>query len=234
MVVLEDKIYLHFQKTGGLSVYRVIDNLRLKKLWFREHCGIMNLPEEFRHLRRFSFIRNPYEWYVSYYHFHLNGYLNKKEHWINPFLIPLAGDSPDFRKFIKNSCNLKSYFQDNPDRHELLFEIIEEVFRNRPRIWINKWFKDTANVREELSLDNLDMSLMEWYMNVIGLFEDNTTIYKMEHFDESLEKEFGPIERVPHLHTSLHKKYQYYYDTTLVDTVGESHAYVLDKYDYKF
>jgi len=234
MLILEDKIYLHFQKTGGLSIYKIINDLKLKKQWFREHCGIVNLPEEFRHLRRFSFIRNPYDWYVSYYHFHLNGYLERKDHWINPFLIPLAGDSPNFHKFVKNSCNLKSYFQDNLDRYELLFEMLEHILLNNPHIWVHDWFKDTSNIREELSLDKLDMSLMHWCMNMIGLCEDNTTIYKMEYFKESLEKEFGLIERVPHLHTSMHNKYQCYYNAELISAVTESHAHILDEYDYKF
>jgi len=235
MLVLEDKIFLHFQKCAGLSVYELVNKLKLKKLWFKEHCGIVNLPEEYEHMRRFAFIRNPYDWYVSYYHFQLYEHTGSVKYWINPFFSALTkGCSIGFSEFVRNSVNLKTYFENNMEQYQVCIGVFEYAISRGSASWVGSWFKDPDEFRKYIALDELNMSLMEWYMKIIGLNESNTTVYKLEEFNSSLIKEFGSIEFIPHVHTSMHKKYSCYYNNELINVVNRSHDNILDKYNYKF
>jgi len=236
MYILEDKIYLHFQKTGGFSVYEIIKKLGLKKVWFKEHNGIVTLPEQYKHLRRFTFIRNPYSWYVSFFFFHEAMRL-KRDHtgWINPFLRTLTSKNIfHFNQFIHNSCNLKKFYIENPAMYEELIKQFHIVIKFKNKGWVGTWFKDSNNIEKELAVDNLDMTLMDWYMNIMGLNEPNTTIYKLENFKEGIEIEFGPIEEIPHKHKSKHNDYRHYYNEESISKVNASHSHILDKFGYQF
>jgi len=236
MFILEDKIYLHFQKTGGFSVYDIIKRKKLKKVWFKEHHGIVNIPEEYKHLRRFSFIRNPFDWYVSFFFFHENIRVRSEhENWLNPFLRTLTSKSTThFNDFIIGSCNLKDFYIKNPDMHKELINQFKKIIKKKKNGWIASWFAKDSVLEEELSLENLDITLMDWYLEIMGLNEPNTTVYRIEEFEMGIVKEFGNIEKIPHKHKSRHSKYQHYYNEETIGLVNDTHKSIMDNYNYDY
>ena len=236
MYILEDKIYLHFQKTGGFSVYEIIKQKKLKKLWFKEHNGIVSIPEEYKHLRRFTFMRNPYDWYVSFFFFHEAMRLREnRSAWINPFLRSLTfKNTCYFNQFIHGACNLKEFYIEHPAMHEEMIKQFYIVMKFKNKGWVETWFKNPDSIEEDLAIDNLDMTLIDWYMNIMGLNEPNTTIYKLENFKRGMEIEFGPTEEVPHKHKSKHNDYRHYYNEESIREIDISHRHILDRFGYEF
>lgn len=66
-------VFLHVQKTGGKFIKRVCEE-QLPAEWFipnsaRPHGTIRQIPPECEGLPVFAAMRNPWDWYVSWYHF---------------------------------------------------------------------------------------------------------------------------------------------------------------------
>ncbi len=62
-----------------------------------QHHAIDDIPAQFRNLPAFGLVRNPWDWYVSWFHF-FNSYPYKPPH----FMTVSAGKSVDFAGFITN------------------------------------------------------------------------------------------------------------------------------------
>jgi hypothetical protein len=69
MIVTEDFVFIHLHKSGGTFVNKIIVNLfpTAKKIGY--HYPLSMLPDEFRQLPILGIVRNPWEFYVSYYAF---------------------------------------------------------------------------------------------------------------------------------------------------------------------
>lgn len=74
--------FIHIQKTGGTYIRRVMEkaygeeNLLFFAAKIDPYCGnssphhtFNETPTEYKHLPMFAFIRNPWDWYVSWFHF---------------------------------------------------------------------------------------------------------------------------------------------------------------------
>jgi hypothetical protein len=66
-------VFIHVRKTGGKFIKQVCRE-HLPEDWFvphagDDHVGIRQIPDEYAHLPVFAVIRNPWDWYVSWYHF---------------------------------------------------------------------------------------------------------------------------------------------------------------------
>lgn len=74
MLLTRDFVFLHVPKTGGTFVRRVLLD-HAPAPWevveARDHATVREIPASYAHLPRLTFVRNPFSWYVSWYHFHL-------------------------------------------------------------------------------------------------------------------------------------------------------------------
>lgn len=67
MLITDRFVFVHVPRTGGTFLSRLaIDHLRV--LRHTSHQGVQYLPEEYADLPVFTVIRNPWDWYVSWYH----------------------------------------------------------------------------------------------------------------------------------------------------------------------
>ncbi len=72
MIVTDKFVYIHLHRTGGRFIRKLLFD------WFpsaREigyHFPLSMLPGRYQHLPVFAFIRDPLDWYVSWYHFNAN------------------------------------------------------------------------------------------------------------------------------------------------------------------
>lgn len=82
MLITKDFIFLHIPKTGGVSLRTAI-----RRFWPRgyvvfdseptlgRHASWVSVPSRFKGLPTFALVRNPWDWYVSWYQFQRRGYL---------------------------------------------------------------------------------------------------------------------------------------------------------------
>jgi hypothetical protein len=69
MLITPQFLFLHIPKTGGVflrtACYKHFDCV--PETDDSTHWTYEQIPEEFRHLPRFALVRNPWDWYVSWY-----------------------------------------------------------------------------------------------------------------------------------------------------------------------
>lgn len=72
MILSRHFVYIHMPKTGG-SFVRTVIQAHAPKAWelqvFDTHPSVHDIPDSHRDLPKFAFVRNPFAWYVSWYHF---------------------------------------------------------------------------------------------------------------------------------------------------------------------
>lgn len=71
MIVNDDFIFIHIQKTGGTWLKRGISQSpkHRSKVRIAPHAPLGLLPPEYEHLPAWACVRNPFDWYVSWFEF---------------------------------------------------------------------------------------------------------------------------------------------------------------------
>lgn len=64
MLVTPEFVFLHVPKTGGTFVRTLLED---RLVYSDYHASIGEIPSGFRHLPRYAFIRNPWDWWVSWW-----------------------------------------------------------------------------------------------------------------------------------------------------------------------
>jgi hypothetical protein len=59
-------VFLHFHKTGGMFVRKIFAEWRIPND-VPKHGKWVSIPEQYRDLPVLGFVRNPWDWYVSFY-----------------------------------------------------------------------------------------------------------------------------------------------------------------------
>ena len=72
MLITRYFVLIHLHKTGGVFFRRLCRD-HLPSDWIVEeskqtHAGFAAIPDQYAHLPTIAFIRNPWDWYVSWYH----------------------------------------------------------------------------------------------------------------------------------------------------------------------
>lgn len=110
MIVGDDFLILHMPKTGGVFIRLLLekyygDRVRLPSgndfsspsAKWEQHHSLDEVPFEYRYLPVFGLVRNPWDWYVSWFHF-FNSYPHKPP----LFMAVSEGKTVDFAGFITN------------------------------------------------------------------------------------------------------------------------------------
>lgn len=70
MLITEHFVFVHIPKTGG-SFVRELCRRHLSPIREFNHRSYRKVPPEFATLPALTFVRNPWDWYVSWYHYSL-------------------------------------------------------------------------------------------------------------------------------------------------------------------
>lgn len=101
MISNEQFTFIHVHKTGGRSLNSVITQCVPGSEMVGYHYPYALLPAHRRHLPIVGVVRNPWDWYVSWYAF------NRKMGMRNPlFIVVSDGGRADFKTTISNLANL--------------------------------------------------------------------------------------------------------------------------------
>jgi hypothetical protein len=221
-------VFIHLRKTGGKFIKSVCRD-HLPADWIipntlDDHAGIRQIPAECNGLPTFAAIRNPWDWYVSWYHF-----TRQRERWDadyeenSDWRWAFDSGRASFKQAISALCGVPI---PPAERSEPATEP-GWVARARGHDWdlYSHWCHivlregpDTGQIEmgryEQLSTDFLDF---------LGRHE----IPVGEAFEHALES-------APRINTSEHGPYRRYYDDELRELVRYKCRGIVERYGYEF
>ena len=235
MIVTEKFVFIHLHKTGGQSLNDMIRRCMTEHAVVGYHFPRTEIPQDSATLPIVGMVRNPWDWYVSWFAF------NKRPNIRNPlFEIVSDGGRANFKSTITNLIHLGSDHADSEHRRQALIQILPDTLDGNRGVGLTK-----DNIRE---LSESGSGYYSWLFGrmlgtepadqtYIGRFENLQSDFLgiMEQLDvaetDALRKEFESRERKNFSH---HSHYSHYYDDELRDLVGEKDRQLVDRFDYPF
>ncbi len=121
MITTDKFAFIHMHKTGGQSIIHTIEQCMPSFRDIGYHYPLHLLPPEYSDLPIVGMVRNPWDWYISWYAYNI---LLKGE---NPlFFILSDGCQASFKNTLKNLSHLGSDTPRNQNYRNALTEMLPE------------------------------------------------------------------------------------------------------------
>lgn len=228
MIMCDSFVFLHLHKSGGTFVNHMMMKCIASARRVGYHLPYAQLPAPFRHLPVLGTVRNPWSYYVSWYHF------QQGQAKPNPlFLICSEDRTLDFSGTIRNLVTLES----DPARIDRLIDAFPDHFVN---YGLNLRKQCIAKIRGS------GVGFYSFLHNRLYAQAQSPRILKMESLREDLynlplglnaaetqlTRQF--LQSVPDLNVSDHKPYQDYYSPELTALIATMDRPLIDTYGYAF
>lgn len=239
MIVTDRFVFIHLHKTGGQSLNDAIASCMPSHRMVGYHFPYADIPAAARDLPVIGIVRNPWDWYVSWYAF------NNKPRVRSPlFKVVSNGGAAGFRSTISNLVNLGATNDSSERQRNELISMLPHSLDGNRSVGLTK-----ASIRELAASESGYYSWLFGRMlgeeldsnsesrNLIGRFEN-----LQEDFLDILERlgvsEIEAIrvtlESKERKNTSRHSHYSHYYDDELRELIGHEDAALIDRFDYEF
>jgi Sulfotransferase domain len=218
MLVTDRFVFLHIPKTGGTFIQTILrDHLPFTPHGLSTHAPHRDLPAEWQRLPVVCVVRNPWDWYVSWYHWALQ----RAETRTRPRRAPqkravweqmLDSGRATFREAVTRACSGAS---DHP-----LAPLMQ-------RDGIDLY---SAHVRDIAGpvLDREDFAALRFERlrrDLVQYLDDRGMLSKLLRRDL---RQTAPI-RATH-----HDSYAAYYDAELQELVGARAGWLCERFGYRF
>jgi len=210
----EDFVFLHMPKTGGGTIRRVLQDVLPKGYVQRGphphvHPGWRLIPPDAAGRPVFCHVRNPWDWYVSWYEFSRKGKPRPAKLWRSAF-----ADQPDFPTFLQRACTGGL----DHDRAE-----IAGALRAGTGFYTARWQDLVGGLDDErLSVGRFER-----------LFEDLEAF--LRRVGAPVPDAFAAMGRdVPVVHGGSRGPYREYYDDETRKLVERSCSYFIERFGYRF
>lgn len=215
MLISDDFVYVHMPKTGGGTTRDILENL-LPPGYVRRgpnpyaHPGWRLIPEEAAELPVFCHVRNPWDWYVSWYEFS-----RRREHrrgarlWESGF-----GDDPDFPTFMRRACTGEL----DHDRPEIV-----NLMRAGLDFYTARWMDLVGGLPD----DRIQIGRFERLIEDLGAFLKGAGAPVGDDFVRRAAE-------VPGVHVGTRGPYRDYYDDPTRKLVRRSCTYFVERFGYRF
>jgi len=228
-------VFIHMHKTGGQTLNDVIRRCIPNHRAVGYHFPYTEVAAEFAALPRVGMVRNPWDWYVSWYAF------NQRPNLRNPlYAVVSERGQADFRLTVSNLVNLGSDTSTSARHREELAELLPETLADNRGVGLTK-----TCIRE---FSENDTGYYSWLFGRmlgvdgdgvvhIGRFEnlqgDFLAIMQELGVDQTtaIEQDFDQHERK---NSSRRSHYSHYYDDELKDLVGRKEGKFAATYGYQF
>jgi hypothetical protein len=214
MFVSDSFVFLHVPKTGGTFVQRVIArDLPMERVNGR-HSSYRDLSEEQRALPVLCVVRNPWDWYVSWYHHNLAVAGEKSDNWSKRVIWEdlFASGQADFKSATARACR-------GGFRHPLAAMMAAEGLD-----LYSAYFKSILGE----ALDHPRLTVLRFER-----LRDELLRFLVEHVEVSGELRRNVLHRKPR-RTSEHGPYPGYYDDELRELVREKTTWLRRLFPYEF
>jgi tetratricopeptide (TPR) repeat protein len=235
MIVTERFVFIHMHKTGGQSLNDIVRHCFPAHRSIGYHFPRQEVPPEFADLPVVGMVRNPWDWYVSWYAF------NKRPGINNPlFHVVSDGGSADFRSTVQRLVELGSADPDSVRRRDQLVRLLPESLDGNKGVGLTR-----QSMRE---LAGSERGYYSWlFLRMLGEpGAERTFIGRFENLQldfvdimeqlavteiDALKGEFDKRERK---NVSSHSHYSHYYDDELRDLVADREAGLIAQFGYAF
>jgi len=235
MIAAGKFVFIHMHKTGGQTLGDVIRAGIAGSREIGYHYPRSAVPPELEALPVVGMVRNPWDWYVSWYAFNRRPQIN------NP-LFNVVSDSgaADFRTTVTNLVNLGADSAASRLYRNDLVRMLPDTLEGNRGAGLTK-----DSIREFASDDTGYYSWL--FERMLGAADDGRThIGRFERLEDDfleimqrlgveeaggLRQAFAAGER---RNTSRHTHYSHYYDDELRDLIAGKEAALIAKYGYEF
>ena len=235
MIVTDKFSFVHMHKTGGQSLARIIGACMPESRQIGYHYPYSLLPEEYRDRPVVGMVRNPWDWYLSWFAFNTQPGIG------NPlFYIVSDGCQADYRRTIANLVNLCSDTDEAGYLRNALIEILPETLEGNTGVGLTK-----DDIR---GIEPSEEGYYSWQFRRMhgGLERDGLYIGRFENLQQEFLRIMGELqvdqtdalqqgfEHTPRINASKHSHYSRYYDDELRDLVARREKDLIDRFDYRF
>jgi hypothetical protein len=238
VLITKHFVLLHFPRTGGVFLRRAC-RAHLPPDWIlhepdETHAFHADVPEEFMDLPMVTFIRNPWDWYVSFYEFTTQYWAPEKGRTPPPSPNSYWGalfdhGRNDFRQTVRAMCkppgNQRAW---GIAMREWDVDYLTATFR----LTTGRMPADTpadSPVRKLFSSHPADVD--------VGRYEslrDDMLGFLERHDIPAVPEFIEAIRNAPARHQSRRNPYRDYYDDELRDLVSAKSRSIVDEYGYEF
>lgn len=235
MIVTDRFVFIHMHKTGGQTLNQVIKRCCPTHRAIGYHFPICELPAEFVSWPVVGIVRNPWDWYVSWYAF------NCRPNIRNPlFDVVSDGGTADFGTTVSNLINLGSSQDSSRQHRETLIRILPETLDQNRGVGLTK-----QNIQD---FSDNETGYYSWLFRrmvgdgssgplYVGHFENLAAdfLHIMEQLEVS-ERDAITLElkKDERRNSSRHSHYSHYYGATLRNLVATRERELIESYGYEF
>lgn len=218
LVVDGDFFFLHVPKTGGSFLQTVLlDHLPAEHLGLDTHSSYDALPPSARELPGFCVVRNPWDWYVSWFHYQSQRGPHRRQPIADPgkravWEGALRGGAASFEQAVQSACNGDF---DHP---------LAPTMRAEGLDFYSARLLEIAG--EALGRESFDVVAYErMQQQVINFLRRHSRV------PPALRRD---LRDRPRVRASRHRDYRTYYDDTLRSLVGERTSWICRRFGYEF
>jgi hypothetical protein len=217
MLITKHFAFVHVPRTGG-NFIRDVCFEHLPSEWLIRnalpiHTPYDELAHDFSDLPMVCFVRNPWDWYVSWYHHQTQHYPFERSGrmWMTAF----AGGRNDFRQTVWNCCTGENF--ENPTTGPIMRELDVDHYTAR-------FIEMTGSGIETGRLE------VGRYERLRGDFRDFLERHDVPVGDDFLAR----LAEDSAKHASERGPYRDYYDEELRDLVGRKARLLIERFGYEF
>ena len=235
MIATDKFVFIHMHKTGGQSLNNIIESCIPGIRHIGYHYPFALLPKEYENLPVVGMVRNPWDWYMSWYAF------NTRPGVGNPlFFILTDGFQADYKTTLKNLITLGDDSERSRCYREALIDILPDTLDGNTGVGLTR--DDIRN------MNTGGLGYYSWQFHRMHGDLDRSQLH-IGRF-ENLQQEFISIMRdlevteadaietlfgsAPRLNTSRHSHYSKYLDDELRDLIAEREGGLIERYGYSF
>jgi len=235
MIVAGKFVFIHLHRTGGQFVRRLLLTYCEDANEIGYHFPLHMLPSRYQHLPIIGFVRNPWDWYVSWYAF------NRIRPRSPVFTVASANGTLGFSETVHNMLHLGS----SEARHRQLKSKMVDAL---PRSIIGN--RGIGIARDELAaFNNENEGYYSWLVR--RMYGDTATarqiqLGKFENLRGDLHDILDQLNIKPapafmqqlhhgeKINATVHHQYCRYYDTALKNVVASREQALLQQHGYLF
>jgi len=235
MITTDKFVFIHMHKTGGQSLNHILQKTMPS---FREigyHYPREMLPTEYAELPVIGMVRNPWDWYISWYAF------NTRPNVGNPLFFVLSdGCQLGFKQTTMNLARLGSDDEHSQHYRKALIEILPEDLEGNQGVGLSKkCIHSLAESGEgyyswQFKRMHGDLDNASTYIGRFENFQDEFLSLMDKCSVENIDQIKQQLGKGKRMNASSHSHYSRYYDDELRDLIAEKDRFIIDRYGYKF
>ncbi len=234
-MICSDKFtFIHLHKTAGQTLNDIIYDSQPSAKAIGYHYPISKLPAKYKNVPVVGIVRNPWDWYLSWFTFNSVGGIK------NPlFNIVSNGKQADFKTTITNLLNYPNDSQASARFRECHRRLLPDEFNQAQGSGFTKACVDSmqSNSKGYYSLLVERMFGSNYSRHTIFPFEDlannfEATMHALGVTEAT--KMAAVLRSAKRRNTSNHSHYSHYYDDELRELVATKEVELINNYNYKF